>query len=308
MTGGTSTDPAGTGDSSSKNGIGGNAAQVVQARDITGPVYVGRPRARPRWWLIGGLAAVILLAGTGAAVWLQPSGPAELRVTADLSANDAGPWGYASEDPGFPGPELAARLARPGADRDSQLAHDVRVAGGAGLLHQVIRLHLEGPRTGQVVVTDIRAVIRKRLPPLSGTLVWSPPQGAEDSAETLLELDDRFPVLQSAVRDATGNRNFPAGPYFPAHTIKLVDGETKEVIVTASAAKGAYDFDLAVFSEAGKEIKQTTVDDAGKPFRVTGFPCSARGQASYRTVYFAQADTTVSRQPDPEHFDGVGEC
>ncbi|WP_103352202.1 hypothetical protein [Amycolatopsis sp. CA-128772] len=279
----------------------------MQARDINGDVYVGRRPARPRWWwVIGGL--VVLLAGTGAVLVLQPSGPAELRVTADLSANDTEPWGYASADPGFPGPELAARLARPGAAMDSELAHDVRVSGGASLLHQVIRLHLEGPRTGQVVVTDIRAVIRKRLPPLSGALVWSPPQGAEDSAQTLLELDDRFPVLQSAVRDATGNRNFPAGPYFPAHTIPLPAGGTSEVIVTASAAKGAYDFDLAVFSQSGKEIKQTTVDDAGKPFRVSGFPCSGPGQASYRTLYFAQADTTVSREPDPEHFDGVSEC
>ncbi|EOD64899.1 hypothetical protein [Amycolatopsis vancoresmycina] len=296
-----------TGNSSPANNVEGNAAQILQARDITGDVYVGKRPMRPRWWLIGGLV-VLLAAGTGAVVWLQPSGPAGLRVTADLSANDAGPWGYASEDPGFPGPELAARLARPGAVTDSALAHDVRVSGGASLLHQVIRLHLEGPRTGQVVVTDIRAVIRKRRPPLSGSLVWSPPQGAEDSAQTLLELDDRFPVLQSAVRDDVHDRNIPAGPYFPTHTIKLTGGETSEVIVTASAAKGAYEYALAVFSQSGTEIKQTIVDDGGEPFRVSGFPCSGRGQAAYRTLYFGQADTTVSRQPDPQHFDGVSEC
>ncbi|MET8847930.1 hypothetical protein [Amycolatopsis sp. NPDC004625] len=279
---------------------------MLQTHTVNGDVYVGRRRLRPRWLLVG--AAVVLLAGTGAVVWLRPSGPAELRVTADLSANDAGPWGYASEDPGFPGPELAARLARPGAGTDGAVAHDVRVSGAASLEQQVVRLHLEGPRSGQVVVTDIRPVIRKRVPPLGGGLVWSPSQGSEDSAQTLLELDDRFPVLQAVVRDPGGNRNFPAGPYFPAHTIKLTDGETGEVVVTASAAKGAYDYDLAVFSQSGTEIKQTIVDDGGKPFRVTGFACSGPHEAAYHVVYFADGDFSLPRDPHPERFGTLPYC
>lgn len=298
----------GGGDGSSQNSLHGNATHVLQTHAINGNVYVGRRRRlRPRWWLVIG-AAVVLLAGTGVVVRLR-SGPAGLQVTADLSANDIGPWGYASADPGFPGPGLTARLARPGAAMDSALAHDVRLSGGASLLHQVIRLHLEGPRTGQIVVTDIRAVIRKRTPPLSGSLVWSPPQGAEDSAETLLQLDDRFPVVQSSVRDNDLDRNIPAGPYFPAHTIKLTPGDpTQEVVVTASATKGAYEYVIAVFTQSGAETQQAIVDDDGKPFRLTGFPCSGRGQASYRTSYLAQGDTTVSREPDPEHLTGVSEC
>jgi hypothetical protein len=296
-----------TGDSSSTNNIEGNAAQILQARDITGDVYVGKRPARPRWWLIGGLV-VLLAAGTGAVVWLRPSGPAELRVTADLSANDAGPWGYASEDPDFPGPELAARLARPGAAMDDAVAHDVRVTGAASLEHQVIRLHLEGPRSGQVVVTDIRPVIRRRVPPLNGALVWSQSQGSEDAAQTLLELDDRFPVLQAVVRDEGDHENFPAGPYFPAHTIKLTDGETSEVVVTASAAKGAYDYALAVFSQSGTEIKQTIVDDGGKPFRVTGFACRGNHEASYHVVYVTDNDFKLPRDPHPERFGTLPYC
>ncbi|MFG1646949.1 hypothetical protein ACGFMK_42290 [Amycolatopsis sp. NPDC049252] len=313
-------DPVDGGGSSSSNVQWGNTDQVVQARDIHGDVHIGRrPARRPAWlwpWLAGGL--VVALAATGV-VWLWPSGstagdqpdqvPSALRVTADLSANDHAPWGYASEDPGFPDSGLATRLARPmAATEDQALALDVRLTGAASLEHQVIRLHLEGPKAGQVVVTDIRVVIRKKTPPLNGSLVLVPPQGAEDSAQTLLNLDDRFPVLQEAVQDKNTDRNYPAGPYFPTHTIKLTNGETSEVVVTALASKSAYDYVLAVVYQVGKEIRQTIIDNAGKPFRVTGYSCAGSQVASYRTAYELKSDFSVSREPDPQHLDVSPKC
>ncbi|MEV7094239.1 hypothetical protein AB0M80_15540 [Amycolatopsis sp. NPDC051045] len=316
MTGGASPDPADGGGSSSRNVQWGNTDQVVQARDIHGDVHIGRRQARLLPWLVGGL--VVALTATGV-VWLWPSGstagdrpdqaPSALRVTADLSANDHAPWGYASEDPGFPGAGLAARLSRPmAATEDQALALDVRLTGAASLEHQAIRLHLEGPRAGQVVVTDIRVVIRKKTPPLNGGLVRVPPQGAEYSAQTLLDLDDRFPVLQEAVQNKNTDRNYPAGPYFPSHTIKLTDGETSEVVVTALASKSAYDYVLAVVYQVGTEIKQTIIDNAGKPFRVTGFSCAGSHVASYRTAYELEPDFSVSPQPDPQHLKILPGC
>jgi hypothetical protein len=316
MTGGAPSDPADGGGSSSRNVQWGNTDQVVQARDIHGDVHIGRRPPRLWPWLAGGL--VVALTATGV-VWLWPSGstagdrpdqaPSALRVTADLSANDHAPWGYASEDPGFPDTGLAARLSRPMAvTEDQALALDVRLTGAASLEHQVIRLHLEGPRAGQVVVTDIRLVIRKKTPPLNGGLVRVPPQGAEDSAQTLLDLDDRFPVLQEAVQDKSTNRNYPAGPYFPSHTIKLTDGETSEVVVTALASKSAYDYVLAVVYQVGTEIRQTIIDNAGKPFRVTGFSCAGSQVASYRTAYELKSDFSVSPEPDPQHLDVSPGC
>ncbi|MDQ7807576.1 hypothetical protein Q5425_27895 [Amycolatopsis sp. A133] len=323
MAGGTSPDGTDNGGDSSNNVHSSQADQVVQVRDVFGNLSIGSdpPRPRPQsasWsrpWLIVGLA--VLLATNGV-VWLWPTGSTpetesdqgapSLSVIADLSANDNGPWGYASEDARFLGNNLVEKLSHPMAATDHALAREARLTGAASLRHQVIRLHLEGPQIGQVVVTDIRAAIRNKTSPLSGGLVWAPPQGPEDSAETLLELDDRFPVLQAAVRDDVHDRSFPAGPYFPSHTIKLAADETSEIIVTASATTAAYDYELTVIYQSGSELKEAVVNNNGKPFRVTGFSCGGKHVASYRSAYILQGDFSVTPGPNPQHLDVLPYC
>ncbi|MFD1044335.1 hypothetical protein ACFQ1S_01360 [Kibdelosporangium lantanae] len=241
----------------------------------------------------------------------MPNGqaPSDLRVTADLSANDMGPWGYVSGSPDFPGAENVAKLAHPGAAEDDTIKRDIRTtAGAASLKHQLIRLHLEGPLGQEVAVTDIRPVIHTKQAPLNGSLVWAPPQGEENSSEVLLNLDDPFAVVRTSVYEESRRQRVPTAPFFPAHTIKLSDGETHEVVVTANATGYSYEYELAVVYQSGTEIKQVLVNDAGHTFRVSGIACIETHIASYRSAYELVGDFSVVRNPHPDHFDIRPDC
>ncbi|NKE62880.1 hypothetical protein FXN61_41625 [Lentzea sp. PSKA42] len=302
---------------STRNTQRGTADQVIQAGDVHGDLNVGTSTLRA-WLLPAGIvitavfvgAAIVAVPGMGKNTTGDIGGqaPSELRVTADLSSNDMGPWGYVSESPDFPGADLVKRLSRPMAAADRAIARDVRLSGAASLRQQVIRLHLEGPKDRAITVTDIRPVIRDTRPPLNGSLVWAPPQGPELSSEVLLKLDDPFPVVQSSVEDATGRRRVPAGPFFPAHTIKLNDGETHEVVVTASADVHSYDYELAVIYQSGANVKEVRVNDSGRDFRISGMACGGPHIASYRAAYVLTGDFSVVPEPNPGHISVLSDC
>ncbi|MET9225814.1 hypothetical protein [Lentzea sp. NPDC003310] len=303
---------------STRNTHHGTARHVIQANVVRGDINLGANP--PRAWLLPA-AIVIAAVLVGAAIVAVPGdgqrtsadaavqAPSELLVTADLSANDMGPWGYVSESPDFPGAELIRRMARPMAGVDPAIARDVRLSPGAvSVQHQLIRLHLEGPKGREVRVTDIRPVIRATRPPLSGSLVSSPPQGAEPSSEVLLKLDDPFPVVQSSVEDEEKRHRVPTGPFFPAHTIKLNDGETHEVVLTVSTERHSYEYDLAVSYQSGAEIKEVRVNDGGQSFRISGFACSGPNTASYASVHQSTGDFSMPSVPDPGHFSSIPDC
>jgi hypothetical protein len=303
----------GDGADSTRNAQHGTADNVVQARDIHGDVHVtGRNN---REWLVPAAVVIasvlvgvliVVLPGRGPASGGQA--PAELRVTTDLSANDVGPWGYVSGSSDFPSAKIVERLSHPMAATDTAIKRDVRTTGAASLQHQLIRLHLEGPKEGEVTVTDIRPVIRTKQAPLNGSLVWAPPQGEENSSEVLLELDDAFPVVQASAYDQSHRQRVPTGPFFPANTIKLSDGETHEVIITAETAEYSYEYELAVIYQSGAEIKQVIVNDAGRTFRVSGMSCSGAHIASYRSAYVLVGDFSVVAEQHPDHFDVRPHC
>lgn len=287
----------------------GAADHVLQARDIHGDVHMHGGR---RAWLLA--AAVLGLALVVAAVivaWPSTSphaqagpppttdsldlAPADLRVTADLSANDTtGPWAYVSDSPTFPGPELLAELSRPRAAVNPQLAARVRTAPGAFAVHtQIIRLQLEGPRDHSVRVTDIRPVIRTTRPVPRGSLLAASSQGSETSAQVLILLDDPFPTPREAVENSDGSLR-PGGPYFPAHTINLDSGETSDVVIHTRAGKQAYEYDLVVVYQVGDQLHQMVVNDHGQPFRISGALCPGPG-VGYQADYELADDFSLQR-------------
>lgn len=303
---------------STRNTHHGIAGQVIQTSVVEGDLNVGA--SSPRTWLLPA-AIVITAVLVGAAIVAVPSntqrtaadaaaqGPAELLVTVDLSANDLGPWAYASESPDFPGADLIRRMARPMAGVDPAIARDVRLSPGAvSVRHQLIRLHLEGPKGREIRVTDIRPVIRAKRPPLNGSLVSSPPQGEEPSSEVLLRLDDPFPVVQASIKDENKPHRVPTGPFFPARTIKLNDGETHEVVLTVSADHHSYEYELTVSYQAGAEVRDVRVDNGGQSFHISGFACSGPNTASYASVHRSIGDYSMPSIPDPGHFSGLSGC
>lgn len=140
---------------STRNTNAGDAHQVLQVRDIHGNVTL-RHDHRPGWlvpatMIVGALvvaAAITFLPSNGKSPDADVTGdtPGDLLVTADLSPNDTGPWGYVSESPDLPGPAITAKLSRPMAAVDEKITRQIRLMGAANFEKQVIRLHLEGPK------------------------------------------------------------------------------------------------------------------------------------------------------------------
>ncbi|GAB1511636.1 hypothetical protein [Actinophytocola sp. KF-1] len=265
------------------------SGNVVQGRDFHGDIHFG---GRPRGWLWPAvfLAVCVLVAGA-VFLWPEKEG-AGLRVSV-VPVRELPPWEFASSSPDYPGAALAAKLARPYSVKDLGLQGELRAAGGLPVEHQTVRLHLVGPDDGAVRVVDIRPVIRGTGAPVDGVLVYGRGQGAETSSSLHLYLDDDVPVVQGTTEDDMGRR-VPAGPFFPGTTINLANGETHEVVMTTFAHDKSYEYVLEVEYQAGTETRRLTVDDGGKPLRVTGLSCAAPGLASYGRVYdLVGADMSV---------------
>lgn len=262
------------------NELSGSARNVVQGRDFYGDIHFsGRSWKWPIVFLLTCLVIAVVIA-----FW--PDGGdtgGDLRVSVDSSVSEPPPWAYAG-DADFPGAGLAEKIARPYSPRDRRLRDELRAAGGVSVERQTVRLHLVGPATGAVRVVDIRPVVRTPTAPIDGVLVQVPNQGVETSAKLHLYLDDDVPVVQDTVEDDEGGR-VPAGPFFPGSTINLADGETQEVVLTVFAHDSSYEYVLEIEYQIGTETRVLTVDDGGKPLRVTGLSCAAPDLASYATVY-----------------------
>ncbi|EWM19766.1 hypothetical protein [Kutzneria sp. 744] len=291
-----------------QNILNGRADQVVQSGEIHGGVHVWSG-AGPRWLAlvavlaVAGLVSVVIIAWPRASPTAASPAPADLRVSADLSYNDQPPWGYVSASPTFPGPTLITKVENTNISMDDSVAAALRHTDAAKLKTQTIRLHLEGPRDHPVRITDIKPVVVSRKPPLSGSLVWAKPQGGEESTEAAVYLDDQFPILQATKPVADGF--VPAGPLFPAKTINLNPGETSEVVVTALADKGSYEYKFAVVYESGDTLSTQVVDNNGQPFRVSGLNCGPTRLASYGAAYLYEGKLGLTPADDPQHLAGM---
>lgn len=267
------------------NELADATGNVVQGRDFYGDIHFrGRSRLLRPWVWPAAFLALSLVVAT--AVFLWPEDGADLRVSVDLSVSATPPWAFAGESPDFPGAALAARMARPFSPQDRRLPDALRVAGGVPVEQQTVRLHLVGPDDGAVRVVDIRPVVRRTDAPMADVLVHARGQGVEASASMHLYLDDEFPVLQGTAEDDRGGR-VPAGPFFPGSTINLADGETQEVVLTTFAHEKSYEYALEVEYQVGTDTRVLTVDDGGRPLRITGLACAAPGSglAAYGQMY-----------------------
>ncbi|WP_433261894.1 hypothetical protein ACQPZF_28060 [Actinosynnema sp. CS-041913] len=309
MTGGGAEDESGA----TRNVHHGPVDRVVQARDIHGDVHLTGPKLRA-WLLPTAVLGVAVVVAALVVSWpsgptaANPDAPPDLRVTADMTHNDQGPWGYVSESAEFPGPELLARLAQPMSAVDRTLIKDVRTQPNAVSLQQhTVRLHLEGSRDRPVRVTDIRPAVRRSTAPLSGSLVQVYPQGGEESSNVHLYLDDAFPSLMATTPvpspppGQSGKRE-PTGPFFPSSTINLAPGETHEVALTTFARLRAYEYELVVVHQEGDRLRETVVNDGGRPFRVSGLACSGPQEVSYRSAYLLATGFSVGPVPYPRRF------
>jgi hypothetical protein len=130
------------------------------------------------------------------------------------------------------------------------------VAGSA----QIVRLQLRAKGDEPVTIDAIKAHVVDRRPPLEGWYVASPGCGGLTVRTATVNLDAPSPEVQ--VLDDTG------APL--KNTTLFVTRTNIEVLeLQASTEKSMVDWNLELFYSGPDGDGSVTVDDAGKPFRVT---------------------------------------
>jgi hypothetical protein len=172
--------------------------------------------------------------------------------------------------------------------------------GGVDLWFTYVKLIIKNTWSEQVSITDIRAVV-DRKPPLNGTLLWAPPQGADVLAKFGFNLDDseplaRAPRVDGAEQIEAGQRDVKAlldrSAYLSEHKIDLAHLERETFDVIAGTTKHYCPFRIRISGLVGERSFSQEVDDHGEPFKVTapaGYVSSPTlgnlNRNAYRVVY-----------------------
>ncbi|MCM2387380.1 hypothetical protein [Streptomyces albipurpureus] len=140
---------------------------------------------------------------------------------------------------------------------------------------------LTNERNQKIKIVNIEIDIVERGSPWSGTLFCVGPQAGGPNMKMLFDLDTAKPVARST--DATMEEVGP--PFFYSSTIDL-EGKGQETIAVRAVTKRSFvSFQLLVTYVIGRERKMVTIDNNGRPFRVTAFNKTGAGISSYRRVF-----------------------
>jgi hypothetical protein len=130
--------------------------------------------------------------------------------------------------------------------------------GGIAGSPQIVRLELRGTADEPVTINAIRAVVVERSAAVRGWYVASPACGVEPVRVAELDLD-RPGAPAQIVDESTGEK-------ISALSVTRTDAEQLELHAEASAA---VTWRAQLFYSGPKGNGSVTVDDSGKPFRVT---------------------------------------
>jgi hypothetical protein len=226
------------------------------------PAEEGTPRRR--WWqrLLSGptfivAAVVTALAGVAAPViWNVAQDGFRPPVLVW-----AGPYGSAVGDNSKALPEVveAARATEIGSDAESDMMRRSVAVGVHGAT-----VTIEGARSRDVVITNMRARILSRGPNFAGTLFSDPPQGGVAAEQIGFDLDESQPVARKLDGGKFGE------PYFAGQAIQLADGEIVVFKVQTHAADGHYRWVIDIDMVVDGEPQTHTVQPAEGAFEVTG--------------------------------------
>lgn len=180
-----------------------------------------------------------------------------------------------------------------------------------------VKLVLEGNRGKPVRIIDIRPLKRCKAP-LSGTLLYYPPQGSDESVGIQFDLDRARPEpLVTGYGKKDKGRN-----YFSTHTVSLKLGEQQTFQINAETTRQYCEFTLQLTIVADDKTVTQTIDNNGKPFRVTALakcsdvsPCNEMigvPFASYQALYVGGSQNTCINgawtREDPTTYTGLEGC
>ncbi|MFJ4771083.1 hypothetical protein ACIP88_18565 [Streptomyces uncialis] len=140
---------------------------------------------------------------------------------------------------------------------------------------------LTNERNQKIKIVNIEIDIVERGSPWSGTLFCIGPQAGAPNMQMLFDLDAAKPVARST--DETMEEVGP--PFFYSRTIDLPERGQETIAVRAVTKRSFVSFQLVVTYVIGQERKVVTVDNNGRPFRVTAFNRTAAGSSSYRRIF-----------------------
>jgi hypothetical protein len=214
----------------------------------------------------------------------QPSGQGALRLDAAYNrAPESIMWATAQSLP----PEDDAVIQAPNlAGNDpaqSKIAALLVKRGGVKIEsdeteenreHSQVRLVVTGQHERPVLITGLRANVLRRERPLSGAIVYGPPQGAGENVQVGLDLDSRTPSARSF-----DDMQFLAEPYFAAHHVSVKPGEQVVFTVRAFTSKCYCEWELLVNAVVDGKDQVFSVKDGDRPFRTTAFA------TAYKTIY-----------------------
>lgn len=130
----------------------------------------------------------------------------------------------------------------------------------------LIQLVLQGNRGNSVRVVNMQPVMSCHAP-LTGTLFYSPPAGADLDTQMIINLDD--PSAPSRyIANVNGQASGGTG-FFQHFTVSLKQNEQFTFLVNAYTNTQYCTFTLKMAVLDGSRTLTETVSDNGKPFRVT---------------------------------------
>ncbi|MEU7997947.1 hypothetical protein AB0B83_21785 [Micromonospora sp. NPDC049060] len=228
----------------------------------------GPPAGR---WFAGVLAAVVtaMLTAWLLAWGLLPGTPPPPPPDPDaLPFTVAVRVGHEASDGWVVAPPLAEVPARPAWAGD--WSRWAREAAGTPASRQYVYFTVQGVDEAQVTLTDLRVRVMTRRPALRG--VFTAPGGGGPTAYRWVEanLDEDPPVLTAGLFDE-GGASLPEHERkeirFP-YRVSLTDAET--FLVIGHTVDCDCDWTVEVDWASRGRTGTVTVDDAGRPFRVTG--------------------------------------
>lgn len=154
--------------------------------------------------------------------------------------------------------------------------------GGADAGATRLQIVLQGRTSGQVLISNARAVIVARETPAPGVDLTCPPAGEAELRALAIDLDQRDP--RARYQSADG-REFG---------FTLEQGEIETFSVTATASKATYTWYLELTVVVGDESRTVRVDDGGRPFRTTTPIQAKRWEWDYENAWTRQTDDGTS--------------
>lgn len=143
---------------------------------------------------------------------------------------------------------------------------------------------LEGGTRRDLTIVGLRAKVLKREPGFDGALAYCAPAGDVGAIGVIFNLDEEEPVARKL--PAPGNLAY-GEPYFDrGNVIRLVKGEIQPFMLVGLTTRREYvewEVEAQVVIDGNEQT--ITINDRGKPFRVTGVAPRYRPMSGYKRYY-----------------------